>query len=145
MDLVTAVQKYLKDAGIDCEVEVADVPRMADLTRSGWKSAILWEGYPIGATQGAFNSMFGTANYMVSMYRPDGWQAGWEAMIANPDEASRQGQWKQNMKSIADSAMAIPLVYDHRLYAANTKLHDIGWSAGLNALWWDPANVWLSK
>jgi peptide/nickel transport system substrate-binding protein len=145
MDLVTAVQKYLKDAGIDCEVEVADVPRMSDLMRSGWKNAILWEGYPIGSTQSALNSQFGTANTMVSMYRPDGWQASWEAMIANPDEASRLAQWTQKMKDEADSVMAIPLVYDHRLYAAQPKLHALGWSDGLNALWWDPANAWISK
>lgn len=145
MDLVTAVQKYLKDAGIDCEVEVADVPRMTDMMRSGWENALLWEGYPSGSTQSVFNSMFGTPNTMVSIYRPEGWQTSWDAMIANPDDASRLTQWKQKMKEEADNVMAIPLIYDHRLYASQTSVQDIGWSAGLNAMWWDPANTWLSK
>jgi ABC-type transport system substrate-binding protein len=47
MDLVTAVQTYLKDVGIDCEVEVADVPKMSDLVRSGWKNGILWQDTPL--------------------------------------------------------------------------------------------------
>jgi peptide/nickel transport system substrate-binding protein len=145
MDLVTAVQTYLKEVGIDCELEVADVPRMMSLTRSGWENAILWQGYPMGSTQMGLPQTFGSKGTMVSMYRPEGWQDEWDALVAEPDADKRMAMLAEKNKEIVEMLPAIPLIYDHRLYAAQPKVHDIGWSASQNALWWDPLNAWLSE
>jgi ABC-type transport system substrate-binding protein len=145
MDLVTAVRTYLKDVGINCELDVADVPRMMSLTYSGWQNAILWQGFPGGSTQLGLTYTFGTPGPSVSMYRPEGWQAEWDAMVAEPDNNKRLALLKEKNKKEAEVLMAIPLIYDHRIYAAQQKVHDLGWAYGQNALWWDPANAWLSE
>jgi len=145
MDLVTAVQTYLKEVGIDCELEVADVPRMMNLTRAGWENAILWQGYPMGSTQMGLPMTFASKGTMVSMYRPEGWQDEWDAMVAEPDDNKRLAMLTEKNKEVVEMLPAIPLIYDHRLYAAQQIVHDIGWSASQNALWWDPVNAWLSE
>jgi peptide/nickel transport system substrate-binding protein len=145
MDLVTAVQTYLKEVGIDCELEVADVPRMMSLVRGGWNNAILWQGYPMGSTQMGLYSTFASEGNMVSMYQPAGWQAEWDAMTAVTDDAKRLTLLAELNKKEVENLVAIPLIYDHRLYAAQQKVQNIGWSYGQNALWWDPANAWLSE
>jgi peptide/nickel transport system substrate-binding protein len=145
MDLVTAVQTYLKEVGIDCELEVADVPRMMSLTRSGWENAILWQGYPMGSTQMGLPQTFGSKGTMVSMYRPEGWQDEWDAMVAEIDADKRMAMLTEKNKEIVEMLPAIPLIYDHRLYAAHQIVQDIGWSASQNALWWDPTNAWLNE
>ena len=145
MDIVTAVQTYLKEVGIDCEVDVADVPRMASLTRSGWEDTLLWQGYPMGSTKMGIYQTFASEGTMVSMYRPAGWQAEWDAMVSTTDEATFLAILTQKNAEIVEWLPAIPLIYDHRIYAANPRVHDIGWSVGQNALWWDPTNVWLSE
>jgi peptide/nickel transport system substrate-binding protein len=145
MDLVTAVRTYLKDVGINCDLDVADVPRMMSIDYSGWKNAIYWMGFPGGSTQLGMTMTFGSTGPMPSMYKPKGWQDEWDAMVAEPDNAKRLELLKTKNKQEIDALMAIPLIYDHRLYAANLRVHDIGWAYGQNALWWDPANVWLDK
>ena len=145
MDLVTAVRTYLKEVGINCDLDVADVPRMMSLTRTGWQNAILWQGYPTGSTQIGLTGALASKGTMVSMYRPEGWQDEWDAMIAEPDNNKRLALWKEKNKEEAEAVLAIPLIYDHRIYAAQPKVHDLGWAYGQNALWWDPANAWLSK
>jgi peptide/nickel transport system substrate-binding protein len=145
MDLVTAVRTYLKDVGIDCELDVADVPRSMSVNYGGWENAIYWQGYPSGATQLGLTMTFGSTGPLVSMLRPEGWQAEWDAMVAEPNDAKRLEMWKEKNKQTIDLNIVIPLIYDHRLYAAQPRLHDIGWAYGQNALWWDPANVWLDK
>jgi peptide/nickel transport system substrate-binding protein len=145
MDLVTAVRTYLKDVGIDCELDVADVPRSMSVNYGGWENAIYWQGYPSGATQLGLTMTFGSIGPLVSMLRPEGWQAEWDAMVAEPNDAKRLEMWKEKNKQTIDLNIVIPLIYDHRLYAAQPRLHDIGWAYGQNALWWDPANVWLDK
>jgi peptide/nickel transport system substrate-binding protein len=145
MDLVTAVQTYLKDVGIDCELEVADVPRMMSLVRGGWENAILWQGYPMGSTQMGLYTTLASKGNMVSMYQPEGWLDEWDAMAAEPDTAKRLALLTELNKKEIENLVAIPLIYDHRIYAAQITVHDIGWSYGQNALWWDPANAWLSE
>ena len=68
-----------------------------------------------------------------------------DAMVAEPDDNKRLPLLQQKMKTIADELMAVPLIYDHRLYAAQQNVQDLGWSYGQNAQWWDPVNAWLSK
>jgi peptide/nickel transport system substrate-binding protein len=145
MDLVTAVQTYLKDVGIDCQVETADVPKMMDHVMSGWKNSILWQGYPTGSTQMGIYNTIGTATQFVSMGRPDGWQTAWSTLVSTTDQNSLLAQFKKLNLDEANTVMAIPLLYDHRLYAAQNSVQDIGWSYGQNAMWWDPANAWLKK
>jgi peptide/nickel transport system substrate-binding protein len=145
MDLVTAVQTYLKDVGIDCELEVADVPRMMSMVMGGWNNAILWQGFPMGSTQMGLYMTFASKGNMVSMYQPEGWQSDWDAMAAEPNDATRLSLLAALNKEEVENLVAIPLIYDHRLYAAQQKVHDIGWSYGQNALWWDPGNAWLSE
>jgi peptide/nickel transport system substrate-binding protein len=145
MDLVTAVQTYLKEVGIDCELEVADVPRMMSLVRGGWQNAILWQGYPMGSTQMGLYMTLASKGNMVSMYQPEGWQAEWDAMVAEPDNAKRLALLKEKNKEEVENLVAIPLIYDHRIYASQKKVNDLGWCYGQNAMWWDPANAWLSE
>jgi len=143
MDLVTAVRTYLKDVNIDCDLEVADVPRMMSLVMAGWENAILWQGFPTGSTRMGITGALASKGQMVSMFRPDGWQEEWDAMLAEPNDAKRLELWKAKIVEAYEYLMAVPLIYDHRIYAAAPTLHDIGWAYGQNALWWDPANVWL--
>jgi ABC-type transport system substrate-binding protein len=145
MDLVTAVQTYLKAVGIDCELDVADVPRMTSMNRSGWEDSILWQGYPMGSSMMGLYNTFASKGTMVSMYRPEGWQEEWDDMVANPDKDAFLTLLAEKNAEAVEMAPAIPLLYDHRIYAANPRVHDIGWSIGQNAMWWDPTNVWLSE
>jgi peptide/nickel transport system substrate-binding protein len=145
MDLVTAVRTYLKDVGINADLDVADVPRMMSIYYQGWNNGIFWMGYPGGCTQLGMTMSFGSRGPMPSRYNPEGWFAQWDAMVAEPNDAKRLATLKEKNKQEIENLMSIPLIYDHRLYAAQPRLHDIGWAYGLNALWWDPANVWLDK
>jgi peptide/nickel transport system substrate-binding protein len=145
MDLVTAVRTYLKAVGINCDLDVADVPRSMSVNYGGWKNAIYWQGYPSGATQLGLTMTFGSRGPLVSMLRPEGWQDQWDAMVAEPNEAKRLAMWKEMNAKTIDLDIVIPLIYDHRIYAAQKKVRDLGWAYGQNALWWDPANAWLEE
>jgi ABC-type transport system substrate-binding protein len=142
-DTLGAIQTYLKDAGFNCTLDVADVARITATTRTGWKG-ILMPGFPTPLSFTTVISRFATPTDYVSMYKPAGWQQKWDAMQAEPDYNKRMALIKELIKTVYDEMMATPYHTDGDRYAL-IKVNDLGAFAGRVTRWWDAANVWIGK
>jgi peptide/nickel transport system substrate-binding protein len=141
-DVLTAIQMYLKDVGIDGTIDMADAARFADLQAKGWKG-LLFSGTPIvGNLQSMWNRFGGQT--VPSMYRGPTFQQKMDAGIAEPDYDKRMGYLQDMVKLMYDDAMMIPTFAYPTLSAADQKLHDVNWTQGHPNMW-NPWNAWLSK
>jgi peptide/nickel transport system substrate-binding protein len=143
-DLQVAVQSYLKEAGIDADLDMSEPARYNQMATTGWKG-LLMPGFGQVTNLSSLSSRFGTIRYFPSMYRPSGFQNMWDAILVQPDDTKRVAQVQQTIKTMADQAMTCPIYQNHTIDVTNGKIHDISWTGRRNMNYWDPANVWLSK
>jgi peptide/nickel transport system substrate-binding protein len=143
-DLQIAVQSYLKDAGIDAELDMSEPARYTQMATTGWKG-LLMPGFGMVTNLASLTSRFGTSGYFPSMYRPSGFQDMWNAVLAQPDDVKRVAQVQQIMKTMADQSMTCPIYQNHTIDVTNGKIHNMNWTGRRNMNYWDPVNVWLSN
>jgi peptide/nickel transport system substrate-binding protein len=144
-DPMIAAQTYLKEVGIDAELDMADIARATVMRREGWKG-IFYPGFPNAGTFIGIQDRYGQANDFVSFYRPPGWQEKWNALLEQPDEDKRLVQFKELIKMMYDEVVAIPYLYNSPLMALNLKLvHGFKLHANHTADYYEPENIWLSK
>ena len=144
-DPMIAVQTYLKEVGIDAELDMADIARATAMRREGWKG-ILYPGFPNAGTFLGIQDRYGQANDFVSFYRPPGWQEKWNALLEQPDETKRLVQFKELIKIMYDEVVAIPYMGNSPLMALNLGVvHGFKLHANHTADYYEPENIWLSK
>ena len=144
-DTLVAFQTYLKAVGIDATLDIADVARGATLPMQGWKG-ILFPGFPVPNNFLSIAGRFGVATDYISFYRPAGWQAQWDDMLATADSTARDAKYKK-LLAIMDTEASVTFYQgDYPLQAIrkdvihNWELHHNGYSDI-----WLPEQVWLSK
>jgi len=144
-DQLVAIQTYLKDIGINTVLDMADVPRFTELTRSGWQG-LLVPGFPNADT---FTSWLGLYNNPIftypSMIKPAGWKDGWDAVISEPNIDKRYAMMRDLQKKIYDQSLIITYIGDSpRGVTDGTVMDKNFYKNGLMG-YWEPWNVWLKK
>jgi peptide/nickel transport system substrate-binding protein len=144
-DIISAVVTYLKDVGIEVEVDVATFPRMMELQQKGWKG-ILYPGFPQPINLVNYVARWGDAGNFVSFYHPPGWQSKWEKLYTEPDNARRENELKETIRLIYDESIAIPLADTNSLYIRNrNQVYNYWFHSNATSGWWESADVWIKK
>jgi peptide/nickel transport system substrate-binding protein len=143
-DTLVAVQTYLKEAGIETELEVLEFGAAFVKSKQGWEG-IYFPGFPHVGTLVGVVERWGTPNDYISFYRPPGWQEKWNALLAQKDQKKLMGQLKELVKILYDEAVGIPYQGDAPLMAHSKKLHEFNLHSDHMVSYYEPQNVWLSK
>ena len=143
-DFQTAIQTYLKEVGIDAELDIADVGRYTTMSTQGWQGLLL-PGFPNVSNIVNLVSRFGSSSYFPSMYKPDGWYDKWDAVVTQTDDNIRIDQLQKLIKTMADEAMTIPIYETHPEWASNGKVKELDWITMKNTYYFNAPGVWLSK
>ena len=144
-DTLVAFQTYVKAAGFDATLDIADVARGVTLPLQGWKG-ILFPGFPVVGNFVNIAARFGVANDYISFYRPEGWQEKWDTILATVDDAERESLYKEMLKIMNVEASVTFYQGDYPLMAID---HDVvkGFelhSGGYSDIWY-PEQVWLNE
>lgn len=140
-----AVQGYLSDVGIECEVDLADQARYVDLKFKGWKNALMEVdiGYRPNWILSINHHLADRSSDHSSMLRP----AGFDVVI---DEALRTGDLKVHTKVGQELGM---MIYQDATFAplftwyktgALDRVNDISLNYPDQSRWY-PGQAWLSK
>jgi peptide/nickel transport system substrate-binding protein len=143
-DTLTAIQTYLNEVGIKCELNILDFGAAFGLPMQGWEG-IYFPGFPNVGTLLGIQGRFGDATTYISMYQPAGYWDKWKALIAQMDTAKRNVILKDILKTIYDEGIAIPYQGDAPLVAMNPKLHGFAHHAFHVTSFWAPGEVWKAK
>ena len=144
-DMINALATYLKDVGITIQVDIATLPRITEIQQTGWKG-ILYPGFPQPMNLVNYVARWGDPGNFVSFYHPQGWNAKWEAIYTELDDAKRVNMLKETVKIIYDESIAIPLQDDNSLYAMNKdQVYNFRFHTNATSGWWEAADVWMKK
>lgn len=144
-DILVAIQGNLSKIGIDAEITTINMGQFVEWSTKGWSNALF--AIPITPyTNWAFGLQMqlstSAMNYK-SVQRPDGIDALLDKALSAPQEDVTIT--KQVLKSLEDPCYAIPIFYAGSLYVCSTKVHDTGYLAIANSVYWTPESAWLSK
>lgn len=143
-DTLVAAQTYLKEVGIETELEILEFGAAFALPRQGWKG-IYFPGFPNVGTFVGILTRWGLANDYISFYRPPGWQEKWDALLTQMDDGKRLVQLKEILKMLYDEAVGIPYQGDAPQVVRIDKLHNFNHHSNHMVSYWTPHNIWLSK
>jgi ABC-type transport system substrate-binding protein len=144
-DTLVAVQTYLKEVGIETELEIQEIGALIAQQRQKWEG-ILFPGFPNVGTLVGIVDRWGDPTNFISFYRPPGWQEKWNALRAQQDEKKHLAQLKELLKILYDEAVGIPYQGDAPLLARlRGKVHGFDLHANHTVNYWEPENIWLSK
>lgn len=143
-DAQVAIQTYLKEVGIETELEVMEVGAAFAKPMQGWEG-ILFPGFPNVSTLVGIADRWGQPNNYVSFPRPQGWQEKWSALYSQLDDKKRLAQMKDLLRILYDEALAIPYQGDAPLVVRQKYLHGFNHHSNHMISYWEPENVWIGK
>ncbi|HSW57186.1 MAG TPA: ABC transporter substrate-binding protein [Dehalococcoidales bacterium] len=144
-DILTTLVTYLKDVGIEAEVDIATVPRITTLQREGWEG-ILYTGFPQPVNLVNYVARWGDKDNFTSFYRPPGWQAKWDQLYSQPDETRRIAQLKELVKIIYDESIGIPLAGTNSLFVSRAgQVNNFWFHSNSTSGWYESADIWLKR
>lgn len=144
-DILVAIQTYLKDVGIDAELDLADAARMSDMQNNGWKNGLYIPTFPIIPNIRSLSFRLAGGGGHVSMYKQDDWQAKVDATVAQPDAQKQLAQFKELVKILNDQAMAISLWTKPDISAVDKSVQGLRWTQGGHPRFYEAADAWLNK
>jgi len=143
-DILVGIQTYLKEVGIDAELDLADPARMTDMQNNGWKNGLFVPGVPIISNLRSLSFRL-AGGYHVSMGRTPDWQTRVDATVATPDPAKNMELFKGLIKTMVDEAMNIPLWTQPDLSAIDKSVHDLKWTQGGHPRFYEAQDAWIGK
>jgi peptide/nickel transport system substrate-binding protein len=144
-EILTAMQQYLKEAGINTVLDMADQSRtVAIKTKTGWEGIYMDGGPSIASNIDSWRS-FGAPYNTINMIKPADWIQRYDDLVSTPDTAARNAKWKGLVAQIYNDVSIIPYETDSPIYSLSKTLHDLGWSKNGVGNWFDCANAWISK
>jgi len=142
----TAVQSYLKEVGIEVELEPVQLGKWTQIANGG-----KWEGMLVGTNTNIdvlamVDQIFsGTGKYVDLLTPPDYLKAIQDALAA-PDFKTQQERTQELMKLMTDKhCLLLTLYVVSEMGAAKPYLHDHGILAGGNNAIWTPEDAWRDK
>jgi ABC-type transport system substrate-binding protein len=132
-DFLQAIQTYLKQAGIDAELDLADVARHRTFYSNGWKNGLMVHpsiAMPLSGIRMYFGPIGNSSLTYLSAYRPPGWLEKVDAALAQVDAEKRLAQERKLIKIMYDEAMAIPISTSAFLAAQDKSIRELDWGVG---------------
>ena len=149
-DVATALQTYLKAAGIDASIDITDTGRFSTMDRTGWKNGLLLCDLGVGTLNVTsmarmFSLTGGTAQNNFSMIRPSGWQDLLTSAISEIDDSKRMAIQQSRTKMMYDESMVIPLWATPIISAEDKSVHDLKFMQGGQPHFYEIGDAWLNK
>jgi ABC-type transport system substrate-binding protein len=142
MNFMEALLTELKKMNIEATLDIADMPRMASSQRSGWKG-MLHPGFPTFDTMAGLNSRWGDPALFVSMFKPEGWNKMWAAVMAEADDNKRIEKMKDIVRLDYNEALTFTWRADAPFGVNAGHVHDFMLHAGgAMDVWW-PEIAWM--
>jgi peptide/nickel transport system substrate-binding protein len=145
-DEIAAIQNYLREVGIDAQIETIDTARSTSLNQNGWHGIIVGDALAGPAVMGVTQRRLDiAANVNKSIYRPAGFQEIFDAARVEPNLEKRQASVKKMTRVMYDEAMLTPLWKKVGITALKPTVKDskIG-ETGYGYLWYT-GGTWISK
>ena len=150
-DVATIYQSFLKDVGIDAQIEIIDKGRFDVMVAGGggWEDGltILWSSVvPNELTvQSRLMSRAVSAARLPSVYFPDEYQDLLDEVIFAPDYKTMQQRTPALMEMMTDKHALVPYMYATNGIAARYDyVHDDGLYETLFSQW-TPQDAWVEK
>jgi peptide/nickel transport system substrate-binding protein len=144
-DIVTAIQSYLKDVGIDVTVDMMDMGRGFGLRMTGWENGMMFAGTGLDPNlcQRLAVDLGTDTPVFPNLTRPAQWKPVLDQAGAARDIKDREKYLQQLMKIAVDDMFVVPL-YTTADIAAMQKNVNCGLLL-MHHIKWNPADAWLSK
>ncbi len=143
-DILVAIQTYMKEVGIEADLELGDNARMTDWQNKGWTNGIFIPGFPIIPNIRSLSfRLAGGVN--VSMYADANWQSKVDATVSQPDAQKQLAQFKELIKILNDQAACISLWTKPDISALDKSVQDLKWTQSGHPRFYEPQDAWLSK
>jgi ABC-type transport system substrate-binding protein len=143
-DILVGIQTYLKNVGINAELDLADSTRMVDMQNNGWRNGLYVPGVPIISNLRSLSLRL-AGGWHVSMGRPADWQTRVDATVAETDTKKSMDMFRGLVKTMVDECMNIPLWGQPDISAVNKKVKDLKWTLGGHPRFYEPQDAWISK
>jgi len=142
--LYAAVQGYLKEVGIDAELDPMDYGRLQkNLWGGSYEGLHLGSGGPTADPVVVLTRLFYSPRTYVSMMKPDDYVKAISNAIAAPDYKTKQKWVQEVMKLITEKyCLMITLFGPTELAVGHTFVHDHGFLAYPDTKAWTPEKAW---
>jgi peptide/nickel transport system substrate-binding protein len=146
-DFVVSIQRYLKDVGIEAELEAVAPTQYNQIINTGWENALVY--WSLGTGTGTEPGQHFRRNFMGQMYksivRPNKFEVIVLKGAAERDAKKRNAFYRETTRMITDDYATVCPVYAADNIAARTsQVHD----ARISNPWlvrWSPEDAWLSR
>jgi peptide/nickel transport system substrate-binding protein len=144
-DAVVAIQRFLGEVGIQCEIEFPDGGGyMAYRFKNGWKNAFMVQAVRMLATTNLYNNfMWNSPGMWPSLKRPEGFQDKITKSLETP--MPDKSRMEELTKIQAEESMIIPLYRQSEIYILQPNVHDTGFLEWSAATVCTPETMWLGK
>jgi len=143
-NMLVAIQTFLKEVGIDAELDLADSVRLTDMQNNGWRNGLFMPTFPIIPNIRSLSFRL-AGGYHVSMFKLPDWQEKVDATVSQSDVQKQLAQYKELTRIMFDEAMNIPLWTKPDISAVDKKVRDLKWTQGGHPRFYEPQDAWLSK
>ena len=154
-DEIPAVQAYLKDVGIDADIQIISVAKWIDMETNGWPDGLLESPSTLSTDYGTtvlrylvrpLQPNWFRGIYWNSMYRPDELEKAVQEYIVIPDAAGQLAKAKEIVKIVYDNSIAIPLWDSKNISITQPWVHDqYKGMEDFTGPIWNFAGVWVSS
>jgi peptide/nickel transport system substrate-binding protein len=144
-DAIVAVQRFLGEVGIQCDLEFPDGGGYtAYRFKNGWHNAFMVQAVRMLATTNLYNNfMWNSPSMWPSLKRPDGFQD--KIMKSLETLMPEKSKMEELTRIQAEEWMFIPLYRQAEIYILQPNVHDTGFLEWSAATVCTPETMWLSK
>ncbi len=156
-DEIPAVQAYLKEVGIDAEIESISVAKWIEYETNGWPEGILESPSTLSTAYGVTvlrylirpsQPNWFRGIYWDSMYRPDELENAIQEYLVIPEKAGQLAKAREIIKVVYDNVIAIPLWDAKSIGITQPWVHDR--YKGLEAIGggspvWNYVDAWMEQ
>ena len=143
---VVAIQTYLREVGIEAELDMADTARFTSLGQNGWRGIMCGDALAGPAVVGvAQRRLDKAAPANRSIFRPAGFQETFDAARSEPNLAQRQASVKKMTRIMYDEVMIVPLWQKSNIVAMKQSVQGSKYMETNYEYLWYPGGAWLSK
>ncbi len=142
---LTAVQEYLRKAGIDAELDLGTSARVSQVARDGWQNGLLQFSFGLaGGDPGAtLRNVVTGSNYKVSLH-PQEVNDLCAKIVAAPNFEAKKAVSQQTIAAIIDTyALWHPIFQYNDIALSYARVHDTQFYEIMR--FWQPQKAWLDQ
>ena len=144
-----AIQGYLREVGIDAELQGVQGPLFNQITRSGWKNGLILHLTPArlgyDPTKALMDYLSSKSPSYPSIIRPADYEAKLSKAIIEPDLDKRKVMTREAIKmAVDDHCLVSFILLEPRVHTKHPSLHDIRFCE----IWYHlstPEDAWLGE